>query len=205
MADKKQRFRDFATIVYPDSENTPPNWVQLLKDLHVPCFISPLHDKDIQENGEPKKPHFHVMLLFESLKTPEQAIEIFDKIGGVGLEYVKTRRGYCRYLCHLDDPNKYQYSKDDVISLGGIDYLECISIVSDKYAVLDMVICFIKDNHITNILDVYQYAKDNNLTDWIRMIQDKSFVVNIFCNANINKRKYAALDLQIPVKSDVDT
>lgn len=189
MSNKPQRLRDFATIVYPDSENTPKNWLQILKDLHVPAFVSPLHDKDTCENGEPKKPHYHVMLLFESLKTPAQASEIFDKIGGVGLEYVKTRRGYCRYLCHLDDPNKYQYNKDDVIQLGGMDYYECISIVSDKYAVLNSVICFIKDNRIENILDLYQYALDKNLMDWLRICQDKSFTIDLFCKANRDKRR----------------
>lgn len=193
MADKSIRLRDYATIVYPDSENTPSNWIQIVKDLHVPCFISPIHDKDVIEGGgdkgSPKKPHYHVMLVFESLKTPMQALEIFDQIGGVGLEYVKTRRGMARYLCHLDNPEKAQYSKDDVICIGGVDYLETISIVADKYAVLDAVICFIKDHHIENILDLYQYAKDNNMMDWIRIIQDKSWVVNIFCQANLNKRK----------------
>lgn len=189
MSDKPQRLRDFATIVYPDSENTPQNWLQILKDLHVPAFVSPLHDKDTCENGDPKKPHYHVMLLFESLKTPAQAQEIFDKIGGVGLEYVKTRRGYCRYLCHLDDPNKFQYNKDDVIQLGGMDYYECISIVSDKYAVLNSVICFIKDNRIENILDLYQYAMDKNLMDWMRICQDKSFTIDLFCKANRDKRR----------------
>lgn len=193
MADKSIRLRDYATIIYPDSENTPSNWIQILKDLHVPCFISPIHDKDVIEggadNGSPKKPHYHVMLVFESLKTPMQALDIFDQIGGVGLEYVKTRRGMARYLCHLDNPEKAQYSKDDVICIGGVDYLETISIVADKYAVLDAVICFIKDHHIENILDLYQYAKDNNMMDWIRIIQDKSWVVNIFCQANLNKRK----------------
>lgn len=193
MADKSIRLRDYATIIYPDSENTPSDWIQKLKDLHVPCFISPIHDKDVIEGGSdkglPKKPHYHVMLVFESLKTPMQALEIFDQIGGVGLEYVKTRRGMARYLCHLDNPEKFQYSKDDVICIGGVDYLETISIVADKYAVLDAVICFIKDHHIENILDLYQYAKDNNMMDWIRIIQDKSFVVNIFCQANLNKRK----------------
>ncbi|MCR5509283.1 MAG: replication protein [Lachnospiraceae bacterium] len=192
MSEKPQRLRDFATIVYPES--APENWLQILKDLHVPCFVSPLHDRDVSENGKPKKPHYHVMLLFESLKTPAQAIEIFDQIGGVGLEYVKTRRGYCRYLCHLDDPNKAQYNKDDVIQLGGMDYYECISIVSDKYAVLNMVICFIKDNHIENILDLYQYAIDRNLMDWIRIIQDKSFTIDLFCKANRDRRKCIASD-----------
>lgn len=193
MSDKSIRLRDYATIIYPDSENTPSNWIQILKDLHVPCFISPIHDKDVIEGGSdkgsPKKPHYHVMLVFESLKTPLQALEIFDQIGGVGLEYVKTRRGMARYLCHLDNPEKAQYSKDDVICIGGVDYLETISIVADKYVVLDAVICFIKDHHIENILDLYQYAKDNNMMDWIRIIQDKSWVVNIFCQANLNKRK----------------
>lgn len=195
MEEKKsnRRYRDFASVVYPDSENTPDNWIQILKDLHVPALISPLHNNDIDEGAEggpsPKKPHYHVMLVFDSVKTIDQAKEIYSKIGGVGLEVVKSRRGMARYLCHLDNPEKAQYNKDDVIQCGGVDYLEIISMVADKYATLDAVVHFIKDNCIDNILDLYNYCDEQGLTDWKRICFDKNFVVSNYCKANEYKRK----------------
>lgn len=201
MEEKKsnRRYRDFASVVYPDSENTPSNWIQLLKDLHVPVLISPLHNMDIDQGSEggptPKKPHYHVMLVFDSVKTEDQAKEIFSHIGAVGLEIVKSRRGMARYLCHLDNPEKAQYSKDDVIQCGGVDYYEIISMVADKYATLDAVVHYIIENNVDNILDLYQYCDANGLTDWKRICFDKNFVISNYCKGNEYKRKRALEEL----------
>lgn len=64
MAEKKNRAtrtRNFATIVYPESAN--PGWKEILRDLHIPAFISPLHDMDCNPDGELKKPHHHVIFM----------------------------------------------------------------------------------------------------------------------------------------------
>ena len=54
---KDERKRNYATLVYPDS--APENWQEILSELKVPVFISPLHDKDVNADGKPKKPHYH--------------------------------------------------------------------------------------------------------------------------------------------------
>ena len=109
------RTRNFATIVY--EESAPKNWKEILQDFFVPVFISPYHDKDVNPDGTPKKPHWHVLIMFESVKTREQATELFSRINGVGCEKVNSLRGYARYLCHLDNPEKFQYDLDDVSCL----------------------------------------------------------------------------------------
>ena len=114
------RYRNFATVVYPES--APENWKDIFSSFKIPSFISPLHDCDKNLNDEPKKPHYHVMIMFEGKKSFEQVQEIFDQIGGVGCELVNSVRGYSRYLCHLDNPEKYQYNVEDVVSFGGADY-----------------------------------------------------------------------------------
>ena len=171
---RERRYRDFATVVYPES--APDGWVEKLKDTHIPCFISPLHDQDINPDGELKKPHYHVMIMFPSVKTKDQAIETISLIGGVGCETIATRRGYARYLIHKDNPEKHQYDESDVIALSGCDYYETCSLVSDKYQVLDQVIKFIKQENIDNVLQLYEFADNNGYFDWKRIIQDKSFV-----------------------------
>lgn len=82
---KKQssvRTRNFATVVYPDS--AIDNWQDILIEQRIPCFISPIHDKDLNPNGEPKKAHYHILLMFDSVKTQAQAKEVFDLINAVG-------------------------------------------------------------------------------------------------------------------------
>lgn len=167
MAEK--RTRNFVTVVYPDS--APDNWLNIIADLKIPCFISPLHDKDINPNGEPKKPHWHIMLMFEGVKTVSQVRDIVVTFGGVGLEVVNSLRGYARYLCHLDNPEKYQYSIDSVTMYGGADYFNIIGLASDKYKAVAEMIDYIKENQILHFADLLEYAAIHR-NDWFKLLCD---------------------------------
>lgn len=114
------RTRNFACVVYPDS--APNDWLDRLRSECVPAFVSPIHDKDINPDGTIKKPHYHVLVMFDGVKTQTQWEEFRNQFGGVGSEIVQSTRGYARYLCHLDNPEKVRYNVDDVISIGGADY-----------------------------------------------------------------------------------
>ncbi len=48
----KERTRNFATVVYPES--APENWMRILEEHRVPALISPLHDKDVDADGKKK-------------------------------------------------------------------------------------------------------------------------------------------------------
>lgn len=174
MSDKGQgRTRNYATVVYEDS--APKNWRDILEQEFVPAFISPYHKDDINANGEPKKPHWHVLIMFDNVKTIDQAKEIFNKIGGVGCEKVNSLRGYARYLCHLDNPEKAQYNTDDVSALCGADYLDTINLVTDKYKVLDEMINFCEKYNVTSFYLLSKYAFEKN-ESWRRVLADSGSV-----------------------------
>ena len=164
---KDTRVRNYATVVYPDS--APENWRDILSEFHVPCFISPLHDKDINPNGEPKKPHYHVQLCYEGKKSIEQAQEVFNAIGGVGCEVVKSLRGYARYLCHLDNPEKAQYDTNGVTALCGLDYLSTIGLPIDKLHAIREMILFCEENNITSYRKLLMYSMEER-TDWFKVL-----------------------------------
>ena len=50
------RARNWSLVVYPES--APENWRDILDDYHIPWVESPLHDKDINPDGEIKKAHW---------------------------------------------------------------------------------------------------------------------------------------------------
>lgn len=152
------RTRNFATIVY--EESAPENWRSILEDSHVPAFISPYHDRDVLPTGESKKPHWHVMIMYDNVKTVEQASELFKSFGGVGCEMLNTVRGYARYLCHLDSPDKVKYSIDDIICLSGSDYFSVINLPSDKNRVLREMRSFCVANNVVTFATLYDYACD---------------------------------------------
>lgn len=168
------RTRNYATVVYPES--APENWKSIIADSKVPVFISPLHDKDINPNGEPKKAHFHVLALYEGPKTPEQARSFFESFGGVGCEVVQSLRGYARYLCHLDNPEKVQYKPDDVIAYGGADYVTTIGLPTDKYKAIREMIEFCDQNGNDCYADLLEYASVHRY-DWFRVLCDNGTVV----------------------------
>lgn len=168
------RTRNFATVVYPDS--APEGWQDILSQQFIPAFISPLHDKDVNPTGEPKKPHYHVLIMYEGPKTREQASEVFKLIGGVGCEAVQSIRGYARYLCHMDNPEKVQYDQGDVRSLCGADYAGTIGLVTDKYKAISEMIDFCQEYTIYSYSQLLEYCRKERF-DWFRVLCDNGTVV----------------------------
>ena len=173
---EKKRTRNYATVIY--LESAVENWKIILQEQCVPALISPIHNKDINSDGELKKEHYHVIIMFDGPKTKEQAQEIFDLIGGVGSEPIKSVRAYARYLCHLDNPDKTHYKIDDVQALSGADYNTMISFASDKYSAIGEMIDFCIQNCIESYAQLLLYAKDNR-KDWFRVLCDNGTVTMV--------------------------
>lgn len=171
-----RRFRNFATVVYPDSVNTPDDWLSILSDFKTSVLVSPFHDQDINPTGEPKKPHYHVLIMFEGMKSQDQVKELFDQIGGVGLETVNSIRGYARYLCHLDNPDKHQYSVSDVQQFSGADFIEIIGLPSDRYDIIGDMIDYCQAESIYSYATLLVYARHNR-NDWFRILCDSGTIV----------------------------
>jgi hypothetical protein len=120
MADIAGRSLTWTFICYPES--MPENWLVILRDLHIIGAVSPLHDKDVDDDGIVKKAHYHVLLKFPSKKSLQQVYSIVLKMGShVMPEPVESFEGMLRYLIHADDPEKYQYTESDIIPLCGLD------------------------------------------------------------------------------------
>lgn len=46
-----KKTRGYALVIYPES--LPKNFIERINDLHMQCLLSPLHDKDVDPNGQP--------------------------------------------------------------------------------------------------------------------------------------------------------
>lgn len=175
------RKRNWAFIVYPES--APDNWRDILTEQLVPGFISPLHEDDIDPNGEPKKPHWHVLLLFRGLKSPDQVKEITDLLNATVPQPCKDIRAYARYLCHLDNPEKAQYSPADVINLSGADYLEMIKSAADTDTALGEMMDWLDDQGIYSFAALSRFARSER-PDWFRVItSSRSYFLSQYCKS----------------------
>lgn len=185
---REYRSRTWSIIVYPES--LPENWLQILEELCVPAFVSPLHDSDVEEGtGEPKKPHYHIMLMYSGMQTQSRVKEVSELLGGALPQGVRDPRSMARYLCHLDQPSKHRYDTADVLQIGGADYLSMIASPSDKYQQIAEMIDFCQQRGIYEYCDLVDYARANN-SDWFRCLCDNgTYVVKEYLKSASWKRK----------------
>lgn len=178
MSEKKSttssRFRNFVTVVYPES--APDGWLSILADQCIPCFVSPLHGSDLDPTGEKKKPHYHVLFTFEGKKSLEQVQSVCSLIGGVGCLVVQSLRAMARYLCHLDNPDKAQYSPDDVLSFGGADYYTAINLPTDKYKIIKEMMDYCNLTRTYAFSELLLYASEYKF-QWFRILCDSGTIV----------------------------
>ena len=165
------RIRNFATIAYQESMSL--NLLQEIDDLHIKAFVSPLHNKDVNPDFSEKKAHYHILFMFPSVKSENQVREIVNKLGCVGVERVHSLKAYARYLCHLDNPEKAQYSPSDVRSFGGADYSSVIVNANEERTnvVID-IITFCRDYDIYSFADLVDYACANQV-DWLEYLSGR--------------------------------
>lgn len=168
------RSRNFATVVYPES--APACWDQFIADSKIPAFISPLHDLDFNPDGEIKKAHYHVILMYDGVKTLDQVKEFIQSFGGVGCERIGSIRGYVRYLCHLDNPEKHRYDTSLVRQLSGADFSSMISLASDRYLAISDMMDYCDREGVYSFADLVRYAKFHQY-DWFRILCDSGAVI----------------------------
>lgn len=170
------RTRNWTFIVYPES--ALEHWEDVLNDKHLEWVKSPLHDKDVNATGELKKPHFHVLLMFQGKKSYEQVKALIEPINGTTPQICHNAKALIRYMAHLDNPEKVRYSTSDIIGYGGVDLAELLRAnKSERYYYIKEMIIFVEDNNITEFKDLMDYAMKNRYDDWFPLLCDNSAYV----------------------------
>lgn len=165
-----RKTRTYNVIAYTERRSRA-DIVHWLESQHVSAAVSPLHDSDVWTKedvelwtpwgikterdrpkvGDKKKPHIHIIVTFSGQKTFEQLQQMFmpiaDSVGSI--QPCKDIKVYTRYLCHLDSPQKAQYSIFEVTPIGGFN-LAPLTWVSpfDEYRSVDDMHQFIIQNDV---------------------------------------------------------
>lgn len=170
------RTRNWTVVVYPES--APENWREYLDDLHIEWVESPLHEYDTNATGEVKKPHWHVLLMFGGVKSYEQVMEVIQPLRCPIPQRCHNAKAMVRYMAHLDNPEKHQYSVSDIVAHGGVDISELLRpSSSERYALIREMVAFVKDNGITEFQDLMDYASMERFDDWFPLLCDNSAYV----------------------------
>ena len=126
----EQKGRHFWFVVYPTETwlranvpdltydgssgwgTAPDDWQEQLQNTGLPFTVSPLHCYDVNADGTPKKPHWHVIVSWGNTTTYRSARALCDLLKSPMPKLLKNVTGAYRYHKHLDNPEKYQYEDD---------------------------------------------------------------------------------------------
>ena len=156
---KDGRSRNWLLVVYPES--APEDWVQQLESLGCMFVRSPLHDKDKNADGTPKKPHWHLLLSWRGKKSYEQILLVSKCLNSPIPQRCHDTRGAVRYMLHLDNPEKAPYAREDLLAGGGFDLDSALKLTtSEEGAILTAIEQFLFDNEIKEYADLVRSAKE---------------------------------------------
>lgn len=178
--------RNWTFELYEDS--CAKDWEEYLVSTGVP-FIYALHDKDVNPTGEPKKPHYHVMMCFDGPTSYNRVMEYIDRVKAANgvVQPVGSVRGMVRYFCHKDNADKYQYSEDILQCKNGFDPKDYFALtVSQIKAIKRKTIQFIQDNKIEEYAELVDTLMDSDEIDMFDIASQNTF----FFTQYIKSRKY---------------
>lgn len=168
---ENKRARNWCAVVYPDS--APENWKEQLDALNIKWACSPLHDKDVDDDGVIKKAHYHIIICHSGNKSFEQIRDDLKFLNCPIPQICRDVRSSTRYLVHLDHPHKYQYNRDDIECYGGFDLSNIMALSSsEKKQVITEVLQYIRDNNVTEYYDLVNYCMDEKHDTWFPVIID---------------------------------
>lgn len=186
---KETRTRNWAIVLYPES--APENWRDILDELHIEWVESPLHDSDVNADGEKKKPHWHILLMFGGVKSWEQVLEITEQLNAPIPQRCHNAKSMVRYMAHLDNPEKAQYNVTDIKAHGGVDVAEMLRpSSSERYTFIAEMTEFISDNDITEFKDLFDYARSYQFDTWFPLLCDNSaYVIGQYIKSNRHRKQ----------------
>lgn len=181
----KERYWTF--VLYPES--VVENWREQLEQLGLQCAISPLHDKDINDNGEKKKPHYHVLLCFNGPTTYNKVLTITKSLNGTIPQRVLSCKGIIRYFSHKDNPEKFQYNELDITTINGLDLKSFNDLTNTQVLhIKKEIIKTINDMKITSYYTLVNlYAFDSSQNDFFQVVSGNTI---FFTNYIKSKKEY---------------
>lgn len=159
MAEKNVKKRNWAMVLYPES--APKDWRERLQKTGLQCAISPLHDKDINPTGEPKKAHYHVIMCYSGPTAFSVVSRLTAELKQPIPQPLEQIQGYYRYLTHEDNPEKHQYSKADIETINGFCITNFVELGRSEIVRLKREIQeFIRDNGVCEYSDLMDLLMD---------------------------------------------
>ena len=181
--------RNWAFVVYPES--APEDWIEQLQQRGVVGAISPLHDRDLNATGEPKKAHWHVIVTYEGPTAQSVVERLTERLNAPKPIPLEQVRGYYRYLTHKDNPEKAQYDEKDIQTLNGFDIRDFVEMTkSEVNAKIRIIQKMIRELDFLEYADLLDYLQDNEeLADEYDVAINHTILLNTYIKSRRYKRE----------------
>ena len=185
---KNVKKRHWAFVLYPES--APADWLEQLSQKGVPVAISPLHDKDLNPTGEPKKAHFHVILSYSGPTSFNVIKGITDSLNQPIPQALEQVRGYYRYLTHMDNPEKAQYDAKGITHLCGFNIADYTDLTKSELTAIKLnLIDFIEEHNIGEYYDFIKKLRQMGMMAEFEIASTNTY----FYNAYIKSKRHSSL------------
>ncbi len=181
-------------MAYPES--LPENWIEILRQSGLKCAISPLHDQDINPDGEAKKPHFHIILVYGSPTTYNNVLNFTQNVLHSTIpQPLEQVRGMYRYFTHMDNPEKAQYDHTKIITLNGFNISDYVELTASEVAELKKkIVKIILENGLTEYADLIDTLNDMGLSEEWEVASNHTLFFNAYLASkrHIKEKKITA-------------
>lgn len=198
MTEKKSRNikkRNWAFVLYPES--APEDWRERLQQTGLPCVVSPLHDKDIDPTGQPKKPHYHIILVYSGPTAYSVVSALTSSLNQPIPQALESVKGYYRYLTHKDNPDKAQYLEQDITTINGFDISDFAELTrSEVNEIIRKTQKLCRDMDIVEYSDLLDYLLDNEYLAEHDIVSSHTLLFNSYLRSRRFKRLHTTEDVE---------
>ena len=190
---KNVKKRNWAMVLYPES--APSDWRERLQATGLQCAISPLHDRDLNPTGEPKKAHYHIIMCFSGPTSFNVVKTLCDELHQPIPQPLEQIRGYYRYLTHKDIPEKVQYSESDISVINGFNIADFVELTrSEIMEVKKQLQSLIRNLELLEYSDFMDYLQDNEMGLEYEVASNNTYFFVFFISSRRNKLKEERLE-----------
>lgn len=182
--------RNWGAVIYPES--APDDWLEILKLKGISFAVSPLHNKDVNPNGEVKKEHYHIIMSFPGPTTDKTVNDILKELNQPIAIALESVRGYYRYFTHKDNPEKYQYSDNDIKLFNGFDVSDVLN-AFEVYQCLKQIQVIIQECKFVEYSELMDYLLTSDFFELWNVACSHTLFLNTYITSKRNKLKSDAL------------
>lgn len=186
--EQKIKKRNWWFVIYPDS--LPNNWKDILNLSGLPYAISPLHCDDLNPDGTPKKPHYHVIVLYQNPTTFRNVCTLTESLNAPHPQYLDSIKGAYRYLTHKDNPEKAQYDEKNIELGNGFNYRDIIEITkSEALKIKRELTLIIKEREFIEYYSFILYCIEEKNDDYFEVASTNTIYFQAFISSLRNSKK----------------